>query len=151
MANGLLTASQKEAIRNMPCGNCGGVPPFPDGNRCHPHRVIPGSEGGQYTKANTVPRCPRCHDVEHGGEGAAPFTGASREGGFALHRTVDPKKLRQWCRKGGRRAREAMRKKYSPAALSAVRRRAGYLGALAAHAKHGNLLPGGGRPKKVAR
>lgn len=72
-----------EAIRNAPCGRCGAVPPFTDGSRCHPHRVVPGSAGGQYIAGNAVPRCPSCHDIEHGGEGTSPFIGAARVGGRA--------------------------------------------------------------------
>lgn len=71
----------KRAIRNLPCGRCGGVPPFADGSRCHPHRLVPGCEGGEYTEGNVVPRCPSCHDIEHGGDGTAPFIGAAKIGG----------------------------------------------------------------------
>lgn len=62
----LLTEAEKDAIRNSPCGKCGAVPPFADGSRCHPHRVISESKGGQYTKRNTVPRCAKCHSKEPG-------------------------------------------------------------------------------------
>jgi hypothetical protein len=88
----LLTRIEKEAIRNSPCGGCGAAPPFQQwgGARCHPHRIKPGSKGGQYTKRNTTPRCPRCHDLEHGGSGTEPFSGC----------------LIERARLGGRRAAE---------------------------------------------
>lgn len=62
-----LSVAELDAIRNMPCGNCGAVPLFDDGSRCHPHRIIPGSKGGQYVEGNVVSRCPPCRDAEHGG------------------------------------------------------------------------------------
>lgn len=84
-----LTRHELHEIRNSACGRCGSTPPLPDGSRCHPHRIVPGSEGGQYVEGNVVPRCPSCHDLEHGGDGTAPFIGAAQEGGrkgaFALH------------------------------------------------------------------
>lgn len=56
-----LTHRQKDAIRNLPCALCLAVPPFPDGSRCHPHRIVRGKDGGEYTRDNVVPLCPPCH------------------------------------------------------------------------------------------
>jgi len=47
----------------LPCGKCGSVPPFSDGSRCQPHRIVP--ELG-YVEGNVVPRCPLCHSKEPG-------------------------------------------------------------------------------------
>ncbi len=77
-----LRYSEKEAIRNSPCGQCEAIPILENGERCHPHRIVHGADGGQYTEDNVVPRCYSCHDVEHGGDGTAPFLGACREGGL---------------------------------------------------------------------
>lgn len=77
----LLTRAEKEAIRNSPCGRCREKPPFADGSRCQPHRIIPGCDGGLYTRENTTPRCNKCHDIEHGGTGQAPFIGSARMAG----------------------------------------------------------------------
>lgn len=81
MSTRILSHAEKEVIRNSPCGRCKRKPPFPDGSRCQPHRIIPGQQGGKYTKKNTVPRCNECHDIEHGGTGEAPFIGAATLGG----------------------------------------------------------------------
>lgn len=76
-----LTHAEKNQIRNSRCGQCGEKPPFTDGSRCQPHRIVPGHQGGKYTRENTVSRCNKCHDIEHGGTGEAPFIGAARIGG----------------------------------------------------------------------
>jgi len=31
----------------------------------HVHRILPGSEGGKYTYANSVPLCANCHSLVH--------------------------------------------------------------------------------------
>jgi hypothetical protein len=56
-----MTGSEKDAIRNRPCALCLALPPFPDGSRCHVHRIVRGKEGGQYIEGNVVPLCPPCH------------------------------------------------------------------------------------------
>lgn len=71
----LLSEQEKEQIRNSPCGRCGAVPPYgygPRGRngerqpiRSHPHRLVPGYEGGKYERGNVVPRCPKCHVLDH--------------------------------------------------------------------------------------
>lgn len=76
-----LTRWKLRAIRNSPCGQCKAIPILENGERCHPHRIIHGADGGKYTVDNVVPRCPSCHDIEHGGNGEAPFIGAARMGG----------------------------------------------------------------------
>ena len=53
-----LTKPEKRAIRFMPCGKCHRKPPYEDGSYTQKHRLIPGSQGGKYTKANTVPSVP---------------------------------------------------------------------------------------------
>jgi NUMOD3 motif/HNH endonuclease len=64
----LLTNAEKKTFRTMPCGRCGALPPYSDGSWTQKHRIIPGGKkGGQYTKENTVPRCPPCHNAEHNG------------------------------------------------------------------------------------
>ena len=70
-----MTESEKRAMRRASCRRCGAAPP------CHVHRIIPGSRGGIYVQGNVEPRCPSCHDLEHGGNGTAPFIGAAREAG----------------------------------------------------------------------
>ena len=74
-----LTTREKNAIRSMPCGKCGAVPPFPDGSRCHPHRLVP-AEG--YVANNVVPRCPSCHASEHG---SAKCTKHAYQAGLRTH------------------------------------------------------------------
>jgi len=71
-----LTGPDKNAIRNRPCGRCGAVPPFPDGSRCHPHRLVP-SRG--YVAGNVVARCPPCHSEEPGHK---PWVRHARQGGL---------------------------------------------------------------------
>ena len=111
----MLTKSEKETIRNSPCGRCGAVPPFKDGSRCHPHRIIPRSQGGLYTRENTVPRCPKCHGTEHGGMGrgisTAALIGAAHLGGRSggklggkRRQELYPDLSRQWGLKYGREA-----------------------------------------------
>lgn len=80
----VLTREEKAAMRALPCGRCGKAPPFPQwgGQRCHVHRVVPGWKGGLYTKENATPRCPGCHDIEHGGDGSAPLLGHIRPAGW---------------------------------------------------------------------
>lgn len=51
----------KNAIRLQPCALCLAVPPFGDGSKCHPHRLIPGRDGGRYVASNVIPLCPPCH------------------------------------------------------------------------------------------
>lgn len=106
MAARLLTRREKETIRNSPCGRCGKRPPFSDGSRCHPHRIIPGCVGGRYTKENTTPRCPECHDIEHGGTGEAPFIGAAHQRGVDRMRRLGPKGRRALARAASRAACE---------------------------------------------
>jgi hypothetical protein len=81
MGDRLLTAREKRAIRKMPCGKCGAVPPYADGSWTQKHRLKPGSKGGKYTIKNTVPRCPRCHAKEPGhlGGGRSGFILLSQE------------------------------------------------------------------------
>jgi len=93
-----LTPREKETIRNSPCGRCGGVPPFEDGSRCHPHRIIPGCEGGEYVEGNVTPRCAECHDIEHGGNGKIPLIAATR----AAVLSISPAQRRVNGRKGAR-------------------------------------------------
>lgn len=57
----LLTATQKQAIRNHACALCLAMPPFLDGTRCHVHRMRRGRDGGQYIAENVLPLCPPCH------------------------------------------------------------------------------------------
>lgn len=57
----LLTFSQKNAIRDSACRLCLALPPFPDGSRCHVHRIIRGRDGGLYVADNVLPLCPPCH------------------------------------------------------------------------------------------
>lgn len=85
-------------IRNAPCGCCGATPPFPDGSRCHPHRILPGHRGGRYTKRNTTPRCPACHDIAHGGTGVPPFRGAPRKGGLNRMAQLTPEQRSEYAR-----------------------------------------------------
>ncbi|KKN68892.1 hypothetical protein LCGC14_0446780 [marine sediment metagenome] len=78
-----LSHKELNTIRESPCGRCGNRPPFPDGSRCHPHRIIPGCDGGQYVVGNVIPRCSDCHVLEHGGDGQASLlTVACRLGGL---------------------------------------------------------------------
>lgn len=101
-----MTRREKDVIRSMPCGRCGARPPFADGTRCQPHRLVPGSAGGKYVVGNVEPRCASCHDIEHGGTGAAPLIGAASDGG----------------RKGGRASGESKRRNgLTPAALAHAR------------------------------
>lgn len=58
-----MTPAEKDAIRAQPCGECGATPPFTDGSRCHPHRLIP-AKG--YVVGNVAPRCSTCHSQEPG-------------------------------------------------------------------------------------
>ncbi len=78
----LLSSREKDVIRHSACGQCKAEPIIENGEHCHPHRIIHGADGGLYTAANTVSRCPSCHDIEHGGDGTAPFIGAAREAGL---------------------------------------------------------------------
>ncbi|KKL47504.1 hypothetical protein LCGC14_2334880 [marine sediment metagenome] len=78
----LLSSREKDVIRHSVCGQCKAEPIIENEEHCHPHRIIHGADGGLYTAANTVPRCPSCHDIEHGGDGTAPFIGAAREAGL---------------------------------------------------------------------
>jgi len=79
----LIKLSKKELnqIRSSACVGCGRTPPFADNERCHAHRIISGKEGGEYVRGNVEARCPACHDIEHGGDGYAPFIGAASFGG----------------------------------------------------------------------
>jgi general stress protein YciG len=96
-----MTRREKDSIRAMPCGTCGAEPPFHDGSRCHPHRIIPGSLGGQYVIDNVVPRCSACHDIEHGGTGVAPFIGAARRAGRARQAQLTPAERSEFGRRYG--------------------------------------------------
>ncbi len=97
MATDVTLRAFKQRIRTSPCGMCGAIPIIENGERCHPHCIIPRCDGGQYVEGNVVPRCPSCHDVEHGGDGTAPFIGAARAAGrkggrtSAIKRTVKEK------------------------------------------------------------
>jgi len=92
----LLTRAEKEIIRRSPCGVCGAIPILEKGELCEPHRIVHGCNGGLYTRDNAVPRCPSCHDVEHGGDGTAPFVGAARAS--TRKSWQDPKKRIQRCK-----------------------------------------------------
>src|SRR6266849_220559 len=72
----MMTPAEKDTIRDLPCGTCGSVPPFQDGSRCHPHRLVP-SKG--YVEGNVVPRCPECHAAEPGHK---PMTKLARQAGL---------------------------------------------------------------------
>ena len=85
-----LTYADLCAIRKMPCGRCGAVPPHADGNWTQKHRLVPGSKGGKYTKKNTVPRCPSCHAKEPGHKQSVGFILMSRARRSAAHRGQVP-------------------------------------------------------------
>jgi hypothetical protein len=112
----LLTERQKDAIRDSPCGKCRASPPFADGSRCQTHRIVPSREGGQYTKENTVPRCPTCHALEpgHGGRGLIllPMSKRCEAGKKAaerlheLHPTLARENGLKYGKQGGQRVHE---------------------------------------------
>src|SRR5712664_4128900 len=91
-----LTRADKDAIRNRPCGRCHERPPFEDGSRCHPHRLVP--EKG-YVEGNVVPRCPECHAEE---PGSSQYTRHARQGGLNRAAVLTPKQLRAIGQKGAR-------------------------------------------------
>src|SRR2546430_16024625 len=93
-----LTPRDKDAIRNSRCGKCHKRPPFADGSRCHPHRLVP-AKG--YVKGNVVPRCPKCHSQEPGHN--PQFTLSARKAGL------------KGGRKGGQKGGLASQAKRSPA------------------------------------
>ena len=99
-----MTEAEKDAIRAQPCGRCGATPPFTDGSRCHPHRLVP-SRG--YVAGNVVPRCPDCHAKE---PGHRAVTSAARRGGIsgghARATRLSRNELSAIGRKGARRCRE---------------------------------------------
>jgi len=136
-----LTHAEKDAVRNAPCGVCHTVPPFADGSRCHPHRLVP-SRG--YLVGNVVPRCPSCHAAEsqpnvrrlvmsarrgglHGG-----FVSMSREKRAEVARLGGLKSIRRgggWrrahdlhpdmAREAGRKGALALNAKLTPAQMAA--------------------------------
>jgi hypothetical protein len=149
MGDRLLTHTEKNAIRNSPCGKCGAVPPLPDGSRCQVHRIIPESKGGRYTRANTVPRCPTCHTKEPStrSPGWIMMSQAKhRELGLKnaarIHRLYPdlasqtmrrtnrryPNLASEAGKKGGRAATVTMRAKYTPEQLSVLKRQAAQQG-----------------------
>ncbi len=107
-----MTEAEKRLIRRLPCSQCGAIPPFADGSLCQPHRLLPGSQGGEYVADNVVPLCAACHDRVHGGNGEAPFLGAARQGGlkavpFLLRWKHDhPDKVKEHARKNLRHLRK---------------------------------------------
>ncbi len=128
-----LTGKEKETIRNSFCWRCGAVPPFADGSRCHPHRIIPGCDGGEYVVGNVVPRCPPCHDIEHGGTGNPPLIGAAsialpqhrrvevgRKGARALWDSMTPTQRKKFVK-----ARRSGFEKMTPARRSEISRMGG--------------------------
>jgi len=132
MGDRLLISTETRSIRLMPCGKCGAKPPYADGQWTQKHRINPGSKGGRYTLKNTVPRCPPCHAKEPGHKNRAGIMisqakrceGArkgARNGGLSQPREAKVK----GGLKGGLATWVAMRAKYSPEEVSAIKRRAG--------------------------
>lgn len=76
-----MTRREKDAIRDSFCCLCLVVPPFADGSRCHPHRIIRGQDGGQYVDGNVIALCPECHKAT---DRVACIT-AARSGAYRLH------------------------------------------------------------------
>ncbi len=54
--------SARNWTASQPCQLCGYAK-----MRSHVHRLIPGSQGGQYVDGNMVALCSRCHDEVHAG------------------------------------------------------------------------------------
>lgn len=90
-----MTKREKDAIRALPCGKCGGVPPFADGSRCHPHRIEPALG---YVAGNVVPRCPECHALEPGQHRLAR---TARKAALRAQEVNPPEVWREAGRKGG--------------------------------------------------
>ena len=137
----LLTRAEKIAIRKAPCGECGAKPIIVNGEQCYPHRIIHRADGGEYTIDNVVPRCPSCHDVEHGGDGTAPFIGACRTGGLiggrnaaiakvqrrpAVHAKLKEKALLSWKDPARRtRSSAALKQAWTPERKAKARKAKG--------------------------
>jgi len=110
-----LTRREKDAIRAMPCGKCGAIPPFADGSRCHPHRIEPALG---YVAGNVVPRCPPCHSEEPGHKPWVKHALAAgrrvhdlhpdlaRENARALNTSLTPTERSASARKAARRMHE---------------------------------------------
>ena len=120
-----LTPREKNIIRALPCGRCGSIPPFADGSRCHPHRLVP-SRG--YVANNVVPRCPTCHALEPGHKAV---TAHALMGGRISIAKMPREAMVRGGRRGGSRSGPGR-----IAALSADHRREiGHQGAIAANAR----------------
>jgi len=89
-----MTRREKDAIRAMPCGKCGVMPPFGDGSRCHPHRIEP-AKG--YVTGNVVPRCPDCHALE---PGHLPITKYAHRAVVTLNQSLTRAQRQENGRKG---------------------------------------------------
>ena len=105
-----LTGTEKDAIRNSPCGTCGDVPPFPDGSRCHPHRLDP-KKG--YVAGNVVPRCPDCHSKEPGHNAWTRYArAAARKGALITNASMLPAQRAARSRKAGLKGSSVLKERH---------------------------------------